>query len=166
MILDIDTDDLYCTVQRNRHRFRDGNLGFLPHIGNISANLTGFIFCRQVGYDPFTKHGIIVAVPVGRIVYSRACKLTLLLPFHKINAGHITNCVPRRIVGAGRLVDHFRYAGIKNIIERISTGHIPVGKGIILIRFISGNGRQRLSGIAYDTTVFIHRAQIGLLGNR
>ena len=146
MILNIYTDYFYLSVQWYSYRFGNGNFGFLTHIGNIATNLACLVFRHKIGHDPLAEHGIVIAVPVRRIVYPRPCKLPLLLTFHVIDTGHIPDSVPRRVISACRLVYHLRHTGVEKLIKRKSTRHIPMGKGIIFVRLLSGNSRQRLSG--------------------
>ena len=146
MILNINANHLYLAVQRYSYRFGNGNLGFLTHIGNIAANFARLIFRHQIGHDPFTEHRIIVVVPVRRIVHSRSGKLPLLLPFHIVDTGHISDGIPRRVISTRRFIYHFRYSRIEKLIKRKSARHIPVSNGIIFIRLLSGNSRQCLPG--------------------
>ena len=146
MILNIYTDYFYLSVQWYSYRFGNGNFGFLTHIGNIATNLACLVFRHKIGHNPFAEHRRIVAIPVGRIVHPRSGKLPLLLPFHIVDTGHISDSIPRRIISACRLVYHFGHTGIEELIKRKSARHIPMCKGIFFIRFLSGNSRQRLSG--------------------
>lgn len=61
-----------------------------------------------------------------RIINTAGIGLVIPLPLHIVNAGSVSNGVPRGVVGACRLIDYLPHTCIIELIKRPRAGNVPV----------------------------------------